>query len=59
MNKTPFNESPNSEDELLPECQFDYKKAKPNRLASGSVQRKRTDVVPDEDVERMLTTDAG
>jgi hypothetical protein len=56
MNKTPFNESPNSEDELLPEYQFDYKKAKSNRFASGSDQRQMTDIVPDEDVDRMFTT---
>jgi hypothetical protein len=36
MNKTPFNESSNSEDELLPEYRFDYKKAKPNRFANRS-----------------------
>jgi len=59
VSKRSFNESPNSEDELLPEYQFDYKKAKPNRFASGSDQRKMTDVVRDEDVERMFTTDAG
>ncbi len=58
MNKTPFNESPNpeDEDELLPEYQFDYKKAKPNRFASGSAQWQMTDVVPDEDVDRVFTT---
>jgi hypothetical protein len=61
VNKTSFNESPNpeDEDELLPEYQFDYKKAKPNRFASGRDLRKMTDVVRDEDVERMFTTDAG
>jgi hypothetical protein len=59
VSKTPLNESPNSEDELLPEYQFDYQKAKPNRFASGSDQRKMTDVVRDEDVDRMFTTDAG
>jgi len=34
MNKTPFDQPSNSEDELLPEYRFDYKKAKPNRFAN-------------------------
>jgi hypothetical protein len=32
MNKTPFDRPSNSEDELLPEYRFDYKKAKPIAL---------------------------
>jgi len=50
MNKTPFNESSNSEDELLPEYQFDYKKAKPNRFANRSGKQPMTVVVLDEDI---------
>ncbi|MBD2741571.1 hypothetical protein [Coleofasciculus sp. FACHB-1120] len=34
MNKTPFDQPSKSEDELLPEYQFDYKNAKYNRFAS-------------------------
>lgn len=36
MKKTSFDESLNNDDELLPEYQFDYRKAKPNRFASGN-----------------------
>ena len=50
MNKTPFDQPSNSEDELLPEYRFDYKKAKPNRFANRSGKPKLTVVVLDEDV---------
>ncbi|MDX2244238.1 MAG: hypothetical protein NW224_26495 [Leptolyngbyaceae cyanobacterium bins.302] len=33
MSKAPSDQTQNSEDELLPEYQFDYEKAKPNRFA--------------------------
>lgn len=57
--KKPFNESSNSEDELLPEYHFDYKKAKPNRFANRSGKPKLTVVVLDEDVaEVFLTSEA-
>jgi hypothetical protein len=55
MNKTPFNESSNSEDELLPEYHFDYKKAKPNRFANRS-GKQMTVVVLDEDIARVFST---
>jgi hypothetical protein len=35
MNKTTFDASGDSEDEMLPEYDFDYSKAKPNRFAMG------------------------
>lgn len=53
MNKTPFDESQNDNDELLPEYHFDYKKAKPNRFAS---QCDRITVVLDEDVAQVFTS---
>jgi hypothetical protein len=56
MKKTPFNESSNSEDELLPEYRFDYKKAKPNRFANRSGKQQMTVVVLDEDVARIFST---
>ena len=56
MKKTPFNESSNSEDELLPEYQFDYKKAKPNRFANRSGKQQMTVVVLDEDIARIFST---
>ena len=56
MNKTPFNESPNSEDELCCEYHFDYKKAKPNRFANRSDKPQLKVVVLDDDVAQVFTT---
>jgi hypothetical protein len=56
MNKTPFDQPSNSEDELLPEYRFDYKKAKPNRFANRSGKPKLTVVVLDKDVADVLST---
>ncbi|MBD1933551.1 MULTISPECIES: hypothetical protein [Cyanophyceae] len=56
MSKTLFDQPSNSEDELLPEYQFDYKKAKPNRFASPSGKPKLTVVVLDEDVAQVFST---
>lgn len=50
MKKTPSPE----QDDLLPEYEFDYQKAKPNRFVSA--QSRRTVVVLDEDVARVFTT---
>ena len=55
MNKTPFDKSPNSEDELLPKYNFDYRKAKPNRFATQSGKRKMIAVL-DDDVAQVFTT---
>ena len=56
MKKTPFNESSNSEDELLSEYRFDYKKAKPNRFANRSGKQQMTVVVLVEDIARIFST---
>lgn len=56
MNKMPFDYPSNSEDELLPEYQFDYKKAKPNRFVNRSGKAKLTVVVLDEDVAEVFST---
>lgn len=56
MNKMPFDRPSNSEDELLPEYQFDYKKAKLNRFANRSGKPKLTVVVLDEDVAEVFST---
>ncbi|GET37422.1 hypothetical protein [Microseira wollei] len=56
MKKTPFDRSPNSEDELLPEYNFNYQKAKPNRFATQSGKRKMKVVVLEEDVAQVFTT---
>ena len=56
MKKMPFNESSNSEDELLPEYRFDYKKSKPNRFANRSGKQQMTVVVLDEDIARIFST---
>jgi len=45
-----------SEDELLAEYQFDYKKAKPNRFAHQSGKPKLTVVVLDKDVAQVFST---
>jgi len=52
----PFEESQNSKEELLAEYQFDYKKAKPNRLAAQSGKQLLKVVVLDEDVAQVFTT---
>lgn len=56
MSKMPFKESENSEEELLAEYQFDYKKAKPNRFAAQTGKQLLKVVVLDEDVARVFTT---
>ncbi len=43
-----------SSDELLPEYDFDYTKAKPNRFASDNPRR--TVAVLDEDLSKVFTT---
>lgn len=55
MSKTPLDEFSNSDDELLPEYQFDYQKAKPNRFASRSEQN-QTKVIVLDDVAKVFTT---
>ncbi|MCY6488718.1 hypothetical protein [Leptolyngbya sp. GGD] len=49
----PSDHPQDSEDELLPEYEFDYKQAKPNRFAAN---QRRTVVVLDEDVAQVFTT---
>jgi uncharacterized protein (DUF4415 family) len=44
-----------SSDEMLPEYDFDYSKAKPNRFAASG-QKRRVAVVLDEDVAEVFTT---
>jgi hypothetical protein len=56
MSKTPFEESPNLDDELLAEYNFDYKKAKPNRFATPGGEQLLKVVVLDEDVAQVFTT---
>jgi hypothetical protein len=56
MSKTPFEESDNSDDELLAEYQFDYNKAKPNRFANRGEKQPLKVVVLDEDVAQVFTT---
>jgi hypothetical protein len=58
MKKTTDPESGDPHDDLLPEYQFDYGKAKPNRFA-GVIQRRRVAVLLDDDVaEVFVTTEA-
>jgi hypothetical protein len=56
MSKTPFEESSNSDDELLDEYHFDYKKAKPNRFAGRDGKQLLKVVILDEDVAQVFTT---
>jgi hypothetical protein len=56
MSKTPFEESSNSNDELLDEYHFDYKKAKINRFAGRDDKELLKVVVLDEDVAQVFTT---
>jgi DNA-directed RNA polymerase specialized sigma24 family protein len=55
MNKMPFNESSNLDEDMLSEYHFDYQKAKPNRFATRN-EKKMTIVVLDEDVAQVFTT---
>jgi hypothetical protein len=56
MNKTPFEELPASNNELIDEYHFDYQKAKPNRFATRAGKQTLKVVVLDEDVAQVFTT---
>ena len=55
MRKTPFEESHNSDEELLAQYHFDYKKAKPNRFATQTGKQLLKVVVLDEDLAQVFT----
>ena len=55
MNKTPINQQDDFEsDDLLPEYNFDYTKARPNSFAATS--EKRITVILDPDVAKVFQT---
>jgi hypothetical protein len=54
MNKTDFDESQDSGDELAAEYEFDYTQAKPNRFVNSGEGLKV--VVLDEEVAKVFTT---
>ncbi|MEO1145162.1 MAG: hypothetical protein AAFY26_06160 [Cyanobacteria bacterium J06638_22] len=61
MSKTPSEQPQNSQpqssnDELLEEYRFDYRRAKPNRFAAHSDTQPLTVVVLDEDVAQVFKT---
>jgi hypothetical protein len=56
MSADASNPQPNGEDDLAPEYRFDYSKAKPNRFATQSSDRRLTVVVLDEDVAPVFST---
>ena len=56
MSKTPVEESHNSDEQLLPDYHFDYKKAKLNRFAAQSGKQLLKVVVLDEDAAQVFTT---
>ncbi len=49
-----MKKTPSEQDDLQPEYQFDYHKAKPNRFAAAG--KARMVVVLDEDVAQVFTT---
>ncbi len=53
--KTTHSDEIPSDDDLVPEYIFDYKKAKPNRFATKDKERKMTVVVLDEDVAKVFS----
>jgi len=55
MSEMPFENTKDTDDDLLPEYHFDYQKAKPNRFAIQSETQPIT-IVLDEDVARIFTT---
>jgi hypothetical protein len=55
MNKMPSDASDNFDDELLPEYDFDYSKAKPNRFATGDLAAD-LQVVIDADLAKVFST---
>ncbi len=56
MSQVPREEPYNSDDELLDEYHFDYKKVKPNRFAIHDEKQRLSIVVLDEDVAQVFTT---
>lgn len=54
MKKISANEPESTVDDLLPEYDFDYSKAKPNRFAAN--HKRRLAVVLDEDIAQVFTT---
>ena len=58
MNNTPNAENQGDlDDDLLPEYNFDYQKARPNRFASPVLEERIT-VVLDSDVAQVFKTDS-
>lgn len=59
MNDTPASEVPGREgDEMLPEYEFDYRKARPNRFALRGGESGHVMVVLDPDVAGVFTNSA-
>ncbi len=56
MSAIPSDHLPSSEEDLLAEYRFDYRKAKPNRFAVSHETTKLRVVVLDEDVAQVFTT---
>ncbi|MDD1413847.1 hypothetical protein MEN41_03985 [Dolichospermum sp. ST_con] len=55
MNKTPINQQDDFEsDDLLPEYNFDYTKARPNRFAT--ISENKITVILDPDVAKVFQT---
>ncbi|MBI1760982.1 MAG: hypothetical protein HYR56_06040 [Acidobacteria bacterium] len=56
MKKTPVSKTPPAESqEMLPEYNFDYRQARPNRFA-GQLSEERLVALVDQDVAQVFTT---
>lgn len=56
MKKTQTSKPRKSSNEMLPEYELDYRKARPNRFATRTAQVQRTVVVLDPDIAEVFTT---
>lgn len=56
MNEISFNSTDNPDDDILPEYDFDYRQAKPNRFVSQDEEQRLKVVVLDEDVAKIFKT---
>ena len=58
MKKPRSNNKPRTTDELLPEYQFDYRKARPNRFAARLQEGTRAVVLDPDVAERFPTAES-
>lgn len=56
MSKIPLDNTPNCDRDLLPEYEFDYSQAKPNRFAQRNLRQPQTVVSLDDEVSPIFKT---